>query len=230
VTVRYRYSADEVENDAFRLTSGLAVPLEAEGARIGTLAVFWRRKEHEPGDDDVARLEQAAATVAGPLENARRFEEARRLADFDAVTGLQNERYFTDRLVREVACGRRYERRLSLLLFGLPVVEGSLAAVDRRLRAAVRSADVACHLGEGRFAVILPEVGVGEADQLRRRLRLAVGPALGDPTRGPDLPAATVELQPDDSADSLLQRADGTLRLARESTGAPPAAQAEAAG
>jgi GGDEF domain-containing protein len=230
VTIRYRYSAEEIENDAFRLTSGVAVPLEADESRIGTLAVFWRRRAHEPGDDDVARLEAAAATVAGPLENARRFEEARELADLDAETGLQNERYFADRLLREVARARRHERRLSLLVFDLPRSQGSLPAVGRRLRAAVRSADVACHLGEGRFGVILPEVGVGDAGQLRRRLRLAVGPALGDATRGPDLPAATVELQPDDNADSLLQRAHATLRLARESTGAPPVAQAEAAG
>jgi diguanylate cyclase (GGDEF)-like protein len=227
VTIRYRYSAEEVENDAFRLTSGLAVPLEAGGERIGTLAVFWRRSEHEPGDDDIARVEEVAATVAGPLENARRFEEARRLADLDPLTGLQNERYFADRLLREVARARRYERRVSLLLLRIPVDQAPLVAVGRRLRAAVRSADVACHLGEGRFAVILPEVGIGEADHLCRRLRFAIG--TGDATERA-LTAATVELEPDDNTDSLLQRATEALRLASEEPDAAPAAPAEAGG
>ena len=40
------------------------VPIEAEGARIGTLAVFWRRTEREQGDDEIARLEDAAALLA----------------------------------------------------------------------------------------------------------------------------------------------------------------------
>jgi diguanylate cyclase (GGDEF)-like protein len=227
VTIRYRYSAEEVENDAFRLTSGLAVPLEAAGGRIGTLAVFWRRREQEPGDEDIARVEEVAATVAGPLENARRFAEARRLADLDPLTGLQNERYFADRLLREVARARRYERRVSLLLLRIPVDQAPLVAVGRRLRAAVRSADVACHLGEGRFAVILPEVGIGEADHLCRRLRFAIG--TGDATERA-LTAATVELEPDDNTDSLLQRATEALRLASEEPDAAPAAPAEAGG
>jgi diguanylate cyclase (GGDEF)-like protein len=229
VTIRYRYSAEEVENDAFRLTSGLAVPLGAEGTRIGTLAVFWRRREHEPGDDDVARVEEVAATVAGPLENARRFEAARGLADLDELTGLQNDRYFADRLLREVARARRYERRVSLLLANIPVDQTPLVVAGRRLRAAVRSADVACHLGEGRFAVILPEVGVGEANHLWRRLRFAVGTGSGD-SPGRELSAATVELQPDDNTDSLLQRANEALRLASEEPDATPAAPAEAGG
>ena len=99
VTIRYRYSAEEVENDAFRLTGGLAVPLEAEGARIGTLAVFWRRTERDPADDEIARLAAAAGLLASPLENARRLEETRRLADLDPATGLQSEQYFADRLL-----------------------------------------------------------------------------------------------------------------------------------
>jgi diguanylate cyclase (GGDEF)-like protein len=228
-TIRYRYSAEEVENDAFRLTSGLAVPLEAEGSRIGTLAVFWRRREDEPGDDEVVRVEEVAATVSGPLESARRFDEARRLADIDALTGLQNERYFVDRLHREVARAHRYERRVSLLLLRTATDEAPLVAVGRRLRAAVRSADVACHLGEGGFAVILPEVGIDEADHLCRRLRFAVGAGVGDSTER-ELPATTAELQPDESADSLLQRAAEALRLVSEKPDATPAAPAETGG
>lgn len=224
VTIRYRYSAEEAENDAFRLTCGLAVPLEARGPRLGTLAVFWRRTEHEPGDAEAAQLGELAASLAGPLENARRFEEARRLADLDPLTGLQNERCFADRLEREVARARRYERRLALLLFRFPVATSTpadpslLGSVGRRVRSAVRSADIACHLGDGRFAVILPEVGVGEADHLNRRLQFAVGARLGATAERAELPAAAVELQAEDIADSLLHRADEALRTAWDET------------
>ncbi len=230
VTIRYRYSPEEVENDAFRLTSGLAVPLEADDGRIGTLAVFWRRTEREPGDEEIARLEDVSRLLAPPLDNARRFEEVRRLADLDPVTGLQNERYFADRLVREVSRARRYERRLALLLFRFPVsTEGPgglslLASVGRRVRSAVRSADISCHIGEGRFAVILPEAGLAEAEHLYRRLQFAVGSRIGGgTTERVELPLATAELSTDDNADSLLHRAHADLAAAEEpnATAAP---------
>lgn len=214
VTIRFRYSAEEAENDVFRLTAGLAVPLEAGERRVGTLAVFWRRTDQDPGDEEIARLESVADVLSHPLESARRFEEARRLADLDPLTGLQNERYFGDRLLREVSRARRYERRLSLLVFRLPLETTTpaglavLGSVGQRILTAVRSADVACHLSEGRFAVILPEVGVEAAEQLYRRLQFALGSQLaGGATERVELPGAAEELDPDDNADSLLHRA-----------------------
>ena len=220
VTIRYRYTPDERENDVFRLTHGLAVPVDTRDGRIGTLAVFWRRVEREPGEALVAELEALASAFAAPLEGARQLEEARELADVDLVTGLQNARYFTDRLGREVARARRYERRLALLLFHVPVGEapgglGLLGPVGRRVRSAIRSADVACHLGDGRFAVILPEVGLPESEHLRGRLQFALGQRLGMPEQT-HLAAGRVELRPDDSADSLVRRAEEELEAAEQ--------------
>jgi len=134
------------------------------------------------------------------------------------VTGVQNARYFTDRLVQEVARARRYERRLALLLFRVPAGEapgtlGLLGSVGRRVRSAIRSADVACHLGDGRFAVILPEVGLQESEHLHGRMRFTLGQRLG----AIELAAGRVELRPDDSADSLVRRAEEELAAAEQS-------------
>ena len=57
------------------------------------------------------RLEELAERVAPAIENARRFREARQLADLDALTGLHNRRYFHETLAREVARAHRYQRR-----------------------------------------------------------------------------------------------------------------------
>lgn len=229
VTIRYRYSDDEIANDVFRLAGGLAVPFSTDEVRIGTLAVFWRRVEPEPGEEEVERLEELAASFGPPLENARRYEEARRLADLDPVTGLQSDHYFEDRLLREIARARRYERRLALLLFrfaagGAPGALAILRSVGVRVRSAVRSADVACHLGEGRFAVILPEVGATEAEHLHRRLQFAIGSRLGGATAHLELVAGVVELQAEDSPESFLRRADDALLAAEDAgRGAPTA-------
>lgn len=74
VTLLYRYSPAEIENDAFPVTAGLAVPLEADAGRVGTLAVFWRRTVHEPADSEVARLRELSGLLLGPIESARRYE------------------------------------------------------------------------------------------------------------------------------------------------------------
>ena len=47
-------------------------------------------------------LEDLAARAGPALDNARRYLEARRLADLDARTGLHNARYFEETLQREV--------------------------------------------------------------------------------------------------------------------------------
>jgi GAF domain-containing protein len=210
VTIRYRYSPEEAENDAFRLTAGLAVPLEVGGSRAGTLAVFWRRTQHEPTDDEIASLEEIARLLAHPLDNARRFEEARRLADLDPVTRLQSERYFADRLVREVARARRYERRLVLVVFrrDAQATADDTASFGRRLREAVRSADVPCHLGDGEFAVIAPEAALADATRLAERMRFST---LLRPRAG-WIGLGIAELGELDTPGSLLDRARSSAR------------------
>jgi diguanylate cyclase (GGDEF)-like protein len=220
VTIRYRYTEEEMANDEFRLMGGVAVPLfDGKPTRTGTLAVFWRRTEREPGAGEVDLLEELVASFGPPIENARRYEEARRLADMDPVTGLQNERYFDERLAREVSRARRYERELALLLFRLEVADGGtslLTTVGRRVLSAVRGADVSSYLGNGRFAIILPEVGVREAEHLHRRLQFALGPRLEQDGSKLDLVSGLLELFPEDNAETFLRRAQETLRRAEK--------------
>ena len=168
-------------------------------------------------------MEELVASVGPPIENAQRYEEARRLADMDPVTGLQNERYFDERLAREVSRARRYERQLALLLFRLEVTDGGtslLTTVGRRVLSAVRSADVSCYLGNGRFAIILPEVGVREAEHLDRRLQFALGPRIEQGGSKLDLVSGLLELLPEDNAETFMRRAQETLRQAEQSRGA----------
>ena len=213
VTLAYRYSEDEIEHDEFRLRGGLAVPvLDERGDRIGTLAIFWRRVEREITDEALLRLEALTAALAPALENAFRFEELRRLADLDPVTGLRNRRYLHEALARECARARRYERRLSLVLVrvDVPPTAENLTAAGDRILGALRGADLVCHLDEGRFALVLPEAALADAERLYRRLQFAVGSGLGGNGRI-GLPAGIVELRPEDDPVSLLERAQAAL-------------------
>jgi GGDEF domain-containing protein len=211
VKLGYFYSPDEEANDAFRLAGGLAVPLaNDQGERVGRLAVFWRRADHSVDESELARFEEVAEVFGPALGNARLYADARRLAETDPLTGLRSQHYFDERLRRECARARRYGRALGLLLFQADAVNDYVAAGER-IRAAVRETDVAAHLGEGLFAVILPEARQPAAGQLVRRLQFALGGRVDNGDEGVRLHASIVELRHDEDAAMLLQRAQEEL-------------------
>jgi diguanylate cyclase (GGDEF)-like protein len=218
VRLSYLYTPEEAANDEFRLSGGLAVPLLAESdERIGTLAIFWRRVERTLSDPELEQFEELSRVFGPALENARLFSEARRLADTDHLTGLHNERYFDERLRREIARARRYERRLGLLVFDLEQGGGAdLVAAGERIRTAVRATDVASHLGGGRFAVILPEAAEADAERLHRRVQFALGGRVDSGADGVRVHAGLVELRPDDDAETLRGRAEAALERTKQ--------------
>jgi diguanylate cyclase (GGDEF)-like protein len=227
--VAYSYTREEAEGDGELIRGGFAVPLrDEEGETIGTLAVFWRGGEYEPSQEDVALLEDLASSAGPSLENARRFREARQLADLDALTTLHNRRYFHETLARECSRAHRYDRRLALVVFDIDdfkaindrighlAGDSVLAAVAERVHSVVRSADVACRVGGDEFGVILPESTLNDAAQLYRRVQLAVAARPIGPFDRLHLSAGIAELRREDNAEALFQRADEALYRAKE--------------
>jgi diguanylate cyclase (GGDEF)-like protein len=212
VKLGYLYTPEEAANDAFRLSGGLAVPLAAEhGERVGTLAILWRRAERPVDDEELARFEELAGAFGPALENARLYSEARRLADSDPLTNLRNRRYFSERLRRECARARRYGRGLGLLLFEAQEAIEDLLGAGKRIESVVRSTDVACHLGDGRFAVIMPEAAHADVERLHRRLQFALGGRVDNGDEGVRLHAGLVELREGEDSAMLLRRAEEAL-------------------
>jgi diguanylate cyclase (GGDEF)-like protein len=217
VRLSYLYTREEAANDEFRLSGGLAVPLAGEGGRIGTFAIFWRRVERTLSDFELEQFEELSRAFGPALESAQLFSEARRLADTDHLTGLHNARYFEERLGREIARARRYNRRLALLVFDMEPGGGAdLAAAGRRIRTAVRATDIASNLGEGRFAVILPEAAEADAERLHRRVQFALGGRVDSETDGVRIHAGLAELRLEDDATKLRERAEAALERANQ--------------
>ena len=204
------------------------MPLPGETAPLGLLTIFTRAPEQTFSEDEVSELEELALRAGPAVENARRFREARQLADLDALTSLHNRRYFHETLARECARAHRYNRDLALIIFDLDdfkaindrighlAGDGVLAEAAERIREVVRSADIACRVGGDEFAVILPESSLADADQLYARLRTALS-ARPVGQAGPlTMSAGGAELQPYDDAIAVFQRADHALYGAKE--------------
>jgi GGDEF domain-containing protein len=211
VSLAYRYSEEEVARDEFRLSGGVALPVLAEGSgRLGTLAIFWRRVDRELTEEELERLEGLAAALGPSFRNVFRFEELRRALDRDAVTGLPGRRSLRQVLDVECARARRYTHPLSLLLLRTAGEPERVQAAAERLPADVRMPDLVHHLGDGRFAIVLPESSLTDAERLARRLRLSLGEGR--------TPTALVELRFEDDAVSLLERGEWALARAEHPT------------
>jgi diguanylate cyclase (GGDEF)-like protein len=224
VELAYLYAA---EQSAGAMHGALGVPLVGREGRIGWLGIFSRNPGTYFGDDDLQRLEDLAERVAPAIENARRFREARQLADLDALTGLHNRRYFHETLARELDRANRYQRQLALVLvdvdgfkeindrIGHLAGDAALAEIAERVRKVVRSADVPCRVGGDELAVIVPEADVGQARQLVRRIQRAVSSEPIARAGHVRVSAGVAEVQPNDSSTSLFERADESLYAAK---------------
>ena len=204
------------------------MPLEGEAGRFGYLTVFSRSVSPSL-DDRVVRELEALATRAGPaIDNAKRFREARQLADLDALTNLHNRRYFHETLAREIARAQRYDRNLALIVFDLDdfkevndrighlAGDSVLAEAAERVRGVVRSADIACRVGGDEFAVILPESTLEDANQLYLRLQQHVVSRPVAQGGRLSFSGGIAELRQRDDAVAFFQRADEALYQAKE--------------
>jgi diguanylate cyclase (GGDEF)-like protein len=228
ISVEYEYGAPGEPTGATEpIRAALAVPLTCEGERLGYLTAYSRRGSSAFAPSAAEDLEVLAGRAGPAIDNARRFREARQLADLDALTGLHNRRYFHETLTREVARAHRYERSLALVVFDLDdfkaindrighlAGDAVLAEASDRVREVVRSADVACRVGGDEFAVIMPESAIDDADQLYKRLEHAVSLRPVGQAGRLHLSAGVTELRPEDDAVSFFERADEALYRAK---------------
>jgi len=228
VSLTYRYAPEELTTNGELIHSGLAVPFPADLDEVGHLAIFSRSAAKGFGDAEVESLEELALRAGPAIENARRFREARQLADLDALTGLHNRRFFHETLARECARAHRYNRRLGLIVFDLDdfknvndkvghlAGDAVLAEAAERVREVIRTADIPCRVGGDEFAVILPEAGIEQAEQLFGRLQGTIsGRPIGQAGRL-HISAGVAELKPDDDSISFFERSDEALYRAKE--------------
>src|SRR4029079_14777829 len=174
INVSYRYGAADAA-DTHLIRGGLFVPLVSrDGNALGTLALFWRTPGYEPPPERVGAVEQIAATCIPAIENARRYREARQMAETDALTGFFNQRYFhetlrrggppprrfTQRYCRETLRrdslrAQRYDRRLALLIVDLD----DFKAVNDRI--GHLAGDAVLAQAAERLGHVIPSVVVG---------------------------------------------------------------------
>jgi diguanylate cyclase (GGDEF)-like protein len=225
--VSFHYRLDDVESASPIVRSGIVVPLRADGLPVGSLAAFTRTAARKLSTVELDDLEYLAQRAGPALENARRYSDARSLADIDALTAVHNRRYFHETLSREVARAHRHHRLLSLIVFDLDDFkavndkvghlsgDGVLTEVAERTLSVVRAADITCRVGGDEFAVILPEAGGEDAELLAGRIMRAIAARPIGAAGILTVSAGVAEVRPGDTPADLFERADDALFRAK---------------
>lgn len=114
------------------------------------------------------------------------YEQLRRAAITDGLTGLYNHDHFNSILESELARSRRYGKALALIMldmdffkaindtYGHLAGNAALAEVSRILQNGVREIDSVARFGGEEFAIVLPESTVSDAAQAAERIREAL--------------------------------------------------------
>ncbi|MFZ5565737.1 MAG: sensor domain-containing diguanylate cyclase [Pseudomonadota bacterium] len=168
------------------------------------------------------------------LAMLRQREELRALATTDALTGIANRGQLMHIGAQEFARARRYGQPLSVLMldidrfksvndrWGHPTGDQVIRVVAQTLRSLARGQDLGGRLGGEEFALLLPATPLAGAWAIAERLRQNVQDS--DSVRATDGAAVrfTVSIgvaalaAQDTDFDSLLQRADRALYLAKD--------------
>jgi diguanylate cyclase (GGDEF)-like protein len=165
--------------------SFLSVPMVVQGELIGVINLSHARPKTFH-DDHLRLLSLIGGQAAGTIQRLLLYEEMRRLAITDDLTGLYNRRHFLDRMQGEIDRARRYDVPFGLLFididnfkelndnFGHQVGDRILAELGTVLKHWARSSDLVARYGGEEFVVLLPMTEKTRSQIAAERLRAAI--------------------------------------------------------
>jgi diguanylate cyclase (GGDEF)-like protein len=124
--------------------------------------------------------------TAVAMENAKLYEDLRRLAVSDSLTGLFNRRHFWQALERELARAQRYTRPLSLILldvdgfkkyndaYGHLAGDETLRELGKLLGRLIRRTDVLARYGGDEFVLVMSDTDRAGAIEVADKIGKAV--------------------------------------------------------
>ncbi|MCF6289486.1 MAG: sensor domain-containing diguanylate cyclase [Desulfobacterales bacterium] len=200
----------------------IIVPLKVAERVVGVLYLYTGA-DVKIGEHMKGLLLGIGNQVGIAIENARHYEEIKRLSLHDPLTGVANRRLMEITLEQSVSSAERYEKTLSVAMFdidffkkyndthGHAAGDELLAKVARILKNQVRESDLVCRYGGEEFLVILLEASARNGCVVAERIREEVETA-----SGVTISAGVSAFRAGLSWKELVEEADQALYKAKE--------------
>lgn len=200
--------------------SGTGAPTPAQGAQPVQAIDPLDKNEIEELRKQVTRLQRELRMLR--IANL----ELERVAIMDTLTPLHNRRHFISALNERIMRRQRYDSRCSVMfldvnklkyindVYGHAAGDFALVHAAQVLARHIRNTDVAARIGGDEFAILLEEsegdAALRKAEQLEQSLRDSVC-AYGDVILPISASVGLTSIEPDDSPDSIIERADADM-------------------
>jgi diguanylate cyclase (GGDEF)-like protein len=165
--------------------SVMMVPMVTHGKITGLLSAETpRRGAFEEQDERF--LSVLARSAAMALENSILHRKTEELTVIDDLTGVNNYRYFAEKIKEEKRRAVRYNQALSLIMvdidwfkkfndnYGHEVGNRVLVNLTVVIKTCIRDVDILCRYGGEEFIIILPQTPEREAHKIAERIRKEV--------------------------------------------------------
>ena len=226
-------NASSYSESLANVTQKLGVAADEPAVRAIVESLVHATKEMEKNNQALeARLSASKQEINQLQEN---LEVVRNESLTDPLTSLANRKYFDEALAKAIADSRTKNEALTLMMtdvdhfkrfndsFGHLTGDQVLRLVASSVKQNVKGQDIAARYGGEEFAVVLPNTvlrsAITVADHIRRAvmskelMKRSTGEHLGRVT----ISVGVASLQPNDTAQMLIERADTCLYAAKRS-------------
>lgn len=221
------------------LGSVALIPLARQGQLFGGLHLASHDPKRFNATDGTYFLERLAAFLLMCLENAQYFDKLEKFGLTDALTQVNNRRYFDTRLKEAVSHALRHQQPLAAMMFDLDyfkhvndqyghlVGDYVLQQAAGLIQGCLRASDSFARYGGEEFVALLPGADVGVALEIAERIRASIATyTFAAPSPAPlnltvSIGVATISLggvgiDEDGVAQMLVQNADSSLYQAKQ--------------
>jgi diguanylate cyclase (GGDEF)-like protein len=210
------------------LNSVAILPLVRQGRYLGSLNLGSVAAGRYIDGAGTVLLEHLAAIVAVCLENSLNYERLKRTGLTDGLTGINNRRFFDQRINEEIERAGRSDETLSCLFIDIDFFkrindtwghqqgDAVLHDIAALMQSHLRRSDVLARYGGEEFAMLLGNTDRQGAMDIAERLRRAI--ATRDTTSLPEITVSigVASIRPTDLPGSTAQQAEGLLKAADE--------------
>mgnify|MGYP000432671328 CR=1 FL=1 len=198
------------------------------------LSDYQQQQESEPeplADQLQTLVERVQAMEADAKQNKEDFEEQRRMALEDALTGLPNRQAYNERIHHELQRWQRYEHPLTLAVadidffkrvndtYGHQAGDRVLRVIGRAISKRLREVDFMARYGGEEFVLVMPETSAENALGILDKIRAALSETPFHFKEEPvqiTLSIGVAGFAEGDTAESVFERADKALYEAKE--------------